>query len=549
MGILSSVGNWLGSAAGSNVAQGLIGAGAGYALQQQDIGALKDLRSSGANTFAGLQQSAQQAGQFTPFTIASAGGNVSANAQDGAFSGLNMSLNPQLAQGTQDVRGHYFNHINNWEQVQAPTLQNYKVQGNYMGALPGTPEFYAANIEGVDPFAIDRQQAAFGQPQIAQGLQGYRTAEDIIGNLDQGPMRSEQDIYEMLERMQDPSRERGRLALRDELAAQGRLGVGTAAYGGTPEELARAKAVEEARAMNAFNAYQLRGADQQRIADQRLRAYQQGEMGAGRYDQSLLASFGMADQSQRTANDLTNILGQLALGGRGQDLNAMLEAANQRNRFSTDIFAQQSQNAFNQGQLAAQAEQTAVQNALGMANANVGMFNAQANQQLGMLDAADAAYRSSFLPEDMMLRQAGLGGELYGLAQRGRIAGEELYQQAGTNQVENAYNIEGLLAEARQNQNNMLLQMLMGTPTTTSANGTTTQGNSGILGDIWGSIFKGGAAPTQAPQATGPLSSGYVPAGYGPPQQSVNMAIASPYGAGNISLLDPSAFLFNPGTN
>ena len=51
-----------------------------------------------------------------------------------------------------------------------------------------------------------------------------------------------------------PQRERERLALEQRLLGQGRLGVSTAAYGGTPEQLALAKAMEEQRAVNAVNA-------------------------------------------------------------------------------------------------------------------------------------------------------------------------------------------------------------------------------------------------------------------------------------------------------
>jgi len=51
-----------------------------------------------------------------------------------------------------------------------------------------------------------------------------------------------------------PQRERERLALEERLLGQGRLGVSTAAYGGTPEQLALSKAIEEQRAVNAVNA-------------------------------------------------------------------------------------------------------------------------------------------------------------------------------------------------------------------------------------------------------------------------------------------------------
>lgn len=64
-------------------------------------------------------------------------------------------------------------------------------------------------------------------------------------------------LYSQIRAMQTPEEERQRLALENRLAAQGRLGVQTAAYGGTPEQLAQAKAQQEAMNTAAFQASQL----------------------------------------------------------------------------------------------------------------------------------------------------------------------------------------------------------------------------------------------------------------------------------------------------
>jgi hypothetical protein len=57
----------------------------------------------------------------------------------------------------------------------------------------------------------------------------------------------EQAVYERMRAAMSPEEERQRLALEERLAAQGRLGVQTAQFGGTPEQLALSKAQEEAR--------------------------------------------------------------------------------------------------------------------------------------------------------------------------------------------------------------------------------------------------------------------------------------------------------------
>jgi len=80
------------------------------------------------------------------------------------------------------------------------------------------------------------------------------------------PAMTAESLYGQIRGMQTPEEERQRLALENRLAAQGRLGVQTAAYGGTPEQLAYEKAVQEAQNQAAFQSSQLAPAlEQQRI--------------------------------------------------------------------------------------------------------------------------------------------------------------------------------------------------------------------------------------------------------------------------------------------
>lgn len=64
-------------------------------------------------------------------------------------------------------------------------------------------------------------------------------------------------LYSGIRALQTPEEERQRLALENRLASQGRLGVQTAAYGGTPEQLAYQKAIQEAQNQAAFQATQM----------------------------------------------------------------------------------------------------------------------------------------------------------------------------------------------------------------------------------------------------------------------------------------------------
>jgi len=94
---------------------------------------------------------------------------------------------------------------------------------------------------------------------------------ELIGQTQQAmmqPAQTAEGLYGQIRGMQTPEEERQRLALENRLATQGRLGVQTAAYGGTPEQLAYEKAVQEAQNQAAFQASQMAPAlEQQRIAN------------------------------------------------------------------------------------------------------------------------------------------------------------------------------------------------------------------------------------------------------------------------------------------
>ena len=76
----------------------------------------------------------------------------------------------------------------------------------------------------------------------------------------------EQEVFDRIRATQLAEEERQRLALEERLANQGRLGVRTAMFGGTPEQLALAKAQEEAQARASLAAIQQAQAEQRQQA-------------------------------------------------------------------------------------------------------------------------------------------------------------------------------------------------------------------------------------------------------------------------------------------
>lgn len=87
---------------------------------------------------------------------------------------------------------------------------------------------------------LSGDQAAL-QDQLTSGASTFydRGLQDQAGR--------EQDIFQRMRDAMSPEEERQRLALESRMAAQGRTGVRTSMFGGTPEQLALAKAQEEAK--------------------------------------------------------------------------------------------------------------------------------------------------------------------------------------------------------------------------------------------------------------------------------------------------------------
>lgn len=106
------------------------------------------------------------------------------------------------------------------------------------------------------------------EEQAFQELQLER-AQQLFGDASLSPEARDVREAEVLSRMEDlasPQRQRDRLALEQRLASQGRLGVTTGMFGGTPEALALERGIAEAQNRAALDAMQYVAQEQQRAA-------------------------------------------------------------------------------------------------------------------------------------------------------------------------------------------------------------------------------------------------------------------------------------------
>ena len=150
------------------------------------------------------------------------------------------------------------------------------------------------------------------------------------------------DVYERIRAAQRPEEARQRLALEERLLGQGRQGIRTAQFGGTPEQLALAMAQEEAQNAAAVSALQEAAREQQQQMQMaqslfELQAYPENQLisalspaiqlgkladlgrreGAGLFTEAAMTGHEIQAQTEiRRANMLADIYNSL-LGGTG----------------------------------------------------------------------------------------------------------------------------------------------------------------------------------------------------------------------------------------
>ena len=174
----------------------------------------------------------------------------------------------------------------------------------------------------------------------AMQQQLFGGAGQFFGQAQMPTATREQAIFERMRAAQRPEEERQRLALEERLAAQGRLGVSSAAYGGaTPEQLAMATAQEEARSRAMLGAMQQAQAEQMQQA-----GLGQQFLGASYLPQAqLLAAVQpaqrMAELQQQAQLYGTGLFGETALSGIEARLLAEQARANLLGGIGSNILA------------------------------------------------------------------------------------------------------------------------------------------------------------------------------------------------------------------
>ena len=164
-----------------------------------------------------------------------------------------------------------------------------------------------ANVQ-VDPTGNLNVNLNAQQQAMQNQLMGQ--ASGLFSQVGQDPAQAQAALYEQMRGIQRPDEQRQRLALEERMLSQGRLGLGSAAYGGSsPELLAQETAIQEAMARANL------GARQQSQAEQ----LQAGQLGG------YLQGFGYQPQ-QQALNMFGAGVPTAELVQRGQQRGAELQA-------------------------------------------------------------------------------------------------------------------------------------------------------------------------------------------------------------------------------
>jgi len=223
------------------------------------------------------------------------------------------------------------------------------------------------------------------QRQALGGVGGFLTGA-------MAPMaQREADVYERIRATQRPEEQRQQLALEERLASQGRTGLRTAQFGGSPEQFALAQAQEEAKARASLGALEQAQAEQmQQVAlaeslfglggraaglPQELQAGQLGNIGAAmglQYlpEQQLLntltPAISLADIAGTGQRQGAGYMSQAGISGLEDILQAeTVRSQNLRDIYSTILGAQANQQAANTAAASTAATNTGLFSGIG----------------------------------------------------------------------------------------------------------------------------------------------------------------------------------------
>ena len=235
------------------------------------IGAVTDAMGRLSGIGQGLAQGARQIGaeaqeatEFQPFTVTTGFGGVTTTPQGG----FTTALTPQQQARQEALSGITGGLLGDFTSVGAPQalgIQEQAMTGAQaaLGGIAADPNLTAQRQALQGMFAGRTAQPTSYGDIASLGTAALGQTGGLLSQVTGDRGAREQAVYEQLRAIQAPEEERQRIALQEQLQAQGRTGLRTAQFGGSPEQFALAKAQEEAKNRASLMAMQQAAAEQQ----------------------------------------------------------------------------------------------------------------------------------------------------------------------------------------------------------------------------------------------------------------------------------------------
>ena len=320
------------------------------------MGAYDRLGSIGERGLAGAGQIAEEAfarSQFKPFTVTTGtGSSVGVGIPaPGSFDQMGREARIQQLMDTQGITREQAMANQQASQMRGFDINNDGVVTNQEFAaarnagLTGTPAGATAGgvaggaFTGAGPMIGPNIQTTYSPTEQAISTGAFTGAQTLLGGVAGDQAAREQEVFDRIRATQLAEEERQRLALEERLASQGRLGVRTAMFGGTPEQLALAKAQEEAQArasLAAIQQAQAEQAQQARLGTQLLgAAYLPEAQAQNALQRGLLAS----QLAQRGQLYGTGLFGEASIAGLDALLGSGIGQAELMGRLGTGLLS------------------------------------------------------------------------------------------------------------------------------------------------------------------------------------------------------------------
>ena len=268
-----------------------LGAGLGQvALSDNLANTLRGLSDTAANTLGTYEDQIEKDMAFKPFSVTGGPGQV----QVDATGNVNYTTDSPYADLQDNLTGGVSDFYN-------------KIFGKQVDPVTGAVSYNPSSDRNALMNLIQGRSGE-GQPSMLQTLQSqYGDGVSLTDpfTADNRAAR-EQDIFNRLTEIRRPEEERAQMALQEQLLNQGRLGLQTAAYGGSPEQLALEKAIQEQRAADGLQAINAARSEAMDLTNARQAAMGQATQDSQLYSDQVLQGLGREIQQKQAGADIAS---------------------------------------------------------------------------------------------------------------------------------------------------------------------------------------------------------------------------------------------------